>query len=306
MTVKELFDQIRMLGGKRELDSGYESFGIYSAVNRALFEVNRLFPVTQRIQLVNYPLVPVHYCKGIEVHKGGEDIQINATGAKSVAFAVSGGAGRAQIYAVSYNDNGDEELVQLKTFDWDPLTSFEIKKYINLTDDIKKLRIVFGGEYKYLIKDVSFYGDLESDSEDDVEPYSEWVKYDISSIKYAGSRFMAFASTPVRWWNTSLNSPYDYRIEGSAVYLRTDKPGMYELEYLIKPNEVKNEDDSELDIEPQLQDLIPLLAAYYLYSMTDEEIAERCHAKYQSMLAIALANVRKVRTQSGYRDRKRW
>lgn len=295
-----------MLGGKRELDSGYESFGIYSAVNRALFEVNRLFPVQKTIQLLNYPLVPVHYCKGIEVHKGGEDIQINATGAKSVAFAVSGGAGRAQIYAVSYNESGEEEDVELKTFEWDALTSFEVKRYVNLTVNADKLRIVFRGDYNYLVKDVSFYGELISDSEDDVDIYSEWVKYDIASIKYAGSRFMAFASTPVRWWNTSLNSPYDYRIEDSAVYLRTDKPGVYELEYLIKPNEVKNEDDSELDIELQLQDLIAPLAAYYLYSMTDEEIAERCHAKYQSMLAIALANVRKVRTQSGYRDRKRW
>lgn len=306
MTVKELFEQIRMLGGKRELDSGYESIGVYTAANRALFEVNRLFPVTKKIQLLNYPLTPVQRCRGISVHKGGEDIQINATDARSVAFAVSGGAGIAYIYAVSYNESGEEESVELKTFEWDALTSFEVKKYVNLTVNADKLRIDFKGDYNYLIKDVSFYGELISDSEDDVDIYSEWVKYDLASIKYAGSRFMAFASAPVRWWNASLNSPHDYRIEGSAIYLRTDKPGVYEVECMTKPAEIVSEDNSKVEIEDQLSDLVALRAAYYLYSMTDEEIANKCNTAYQQQLAVALANVRKVKTQSGYRDRRGW
>ena len=75
---------------------------------------------------------------------------------------------------------------------------------------------------------------------------------------------------------------------------------------MVKPNEVQNKDNSELDIEPQLQDLVALRAAYYIYSMTDTEIAERCDKDYQRLLAIAIANARKVRTKSGYRDRKRW
>ena len=305
MTVKKLFEQIRMLGGKRELDSGYESLGVFSAANRALFEVNRLFPVTQKIQLVNYPLVPVHYCRGIRVHKGGEDIQINASGIRSLAFAVSGGAGRARIYAVSCSDSGEEILTELKSFEWDPLTSFEVKKCI-CSRDKEQIRIVFDGEFNYLVKDVSMYGELVGEREDDIEIFSEWVKYDLSEIKYAGARFMAFASTPVRFNRVSLNSPYDYKIEGSAIYLRSDKPGVYELEYMQKPQEIRNEDDGEIEIEAQLCDLVALRAAYYLYSMTDEEIAEKRNNEYNQLLAVALANARKIKTQNGYRDRKGW
>lgn len=305
MTVKELFEQIRMLGGKRELDAGYESLGVFSAANRALFEVNRLFPVTKRIQLVNYPLVPAHYCRGIRVHKGGEDIQIDASGIKSLAFAVSGGAGRARVCEVSCGEKSEEILTELKSFEWDPLTSFDVKRCICSRNE-KKIRIVFDGEFNYLIKDVSMYGELVGEREEDVEIFSDWVRYDISDVEYAGERFMTFSSTPVRFNRVSLNSPYDYRIEGSAVYLRTNKPGVYELEYMQKPQEIKNEDDSEIEIETQLCDLVALRAAYYLYSMTDEEIAEKRNNEYNQLLAVALANARKIKTQNGYRDRKGW
>lgn len=306
MTVRELFDQIAMLGGKLELDSGYESFGACKAINRALFEVNRLFPVTKTIQLVHYPLAPVLYRRGIEVHKSGEDITIDATDARSVAFAVSGGAGRARVYS----DDGNGLVMQIADdIEWDARSSFEVFGIVDTlhqSTSPTKLTLKFDGKYNYLIKDVSFYGELVSERAEDVKPYSEWIGYDINGVDYANGRFMAFASTPVRFSKVSLNSPYDYKIEGSVLYLRAEKPGVYELEYMVKPNEVQNKDNSELDIEPQLQDLVALRAAYYLYSMTDTEIAERCDKDYQRLLAIAIANARKVRTKSGYRDRKRW
>lgn len=295
MTAKELFEQIRHLGGRRDL-TGIEGNVLYTAVNRALFEVNRLFPVTRRIRLLNYPIAPVAFYKGITVHKGGEVLEFNASGVKSLAFAVSGGAGKATVYRAG------EEISEIKAFDWEGLTEFRefglVIDELALTDVI----IRFTGDYSFLLKDLSFYDDTISDEDSDVRIYSPWVEYDMSSIEYAGARFMCFSSAPVMADSVVLKSPYDYKIEGYKVFLRADAPGEYEVEIMTQPERIVNDDDTEMEIESQLADLVPLRAAYYLYNATDTEIADRCNAEYQRLLAIALANLRRLRTQSRYRN----
>ena len=313
MTGKDLFDQMLAIGGKTQW-VGHEGVARFEAVNRAVFEVNRLFPVTQKIQLVNYPLTPVAFHGGIREHKGGEVIRIDASGIKSLAFAVSGGGGRAVLYSVTVNEKEEESLEKIEGFEWEALTSFEVKRCVvpssaaggaspSPTDEGAPytVTLVFSGDFNYLIKDVSMYGDIKSIDAKDVDVFSPWVKYDLKGIDYLGERFMAFDSTPVRFDNVSLNSPYDYKIEGSAVYLRADRPGVYEISVMLHPRRIQNESD-EVDVNAQLEDLVALRAAYHLYSLTDTEIAETCNIEYQKLLSIALANVRKVRTQSQYRN----
>lgn len=295
MTAKELFEQIRHLGGRRTLVN-IENNVVFTAVNRALFEVNRLFPVTERIRLLNFPIAPVAFYKGITVHKGGEDLEFHASGIKSLAFAISGGAGKVTVCRAA------SELVEEESYEWEQLTSFEEKSFVidelALTDVIVK----FSGVYNFLVKDLSMYADVLSDNPDDVKMYSPWVEYDMASVEYAGARFMSFSGAPVKSNTVTLESPNDYKIEGTKVFLRADMPGEYEVEIMTQPEHIVNEDETPVDINPQLQDLIPLRAAYYLYSATDTEIADRCNAEYQRMIAIALANVRKVKTQSRYRN----
>ena len=296
MTAKELYEQIRHLGGRKTL-VGQEDVVVYTAINRALFEVNRLFPVTERKRLLNYPIAPVAYHKGIKVHKGGEKLEFNASGVKSLAFAISGGAGKATVYRV-----GDEIKGEIKTFKWDALTSFE--KMSCIIDDLAltDVVIIFSGDYNFLVKDLTFYADVSSDDEKNIDVYSPWIKFDMRSPEYAGDRFMCFSEAPVRSATMTLDSPYDYKLEGSMVYLNADIPGEYEVEIMTQPERVTNDNDVEVDIDPQLQDLVALRAAYYVYSITDTEIADRLNADYQRTLAIALANLRKVKTQSRYRN----
>lgn len=304
MTGKDLFDQMLALGGKAQW-VGYEGVTRFEAADRAVFEVNRLFPVTKRMQLVNYPLTPVAFYSGIRVHRGGEDIKIDASGIKSLAFAVSGGSGKATLYSVTVNEDGEEELVDLEMFGNDKdgfemTASFVTYRFI-IPGEKQNVRLIFSGKFNYLIQNVSFYGELKSEDAEDVDTFSPWVKYDLSLIDYLGDRFVTFDSTPVRFDNVSLNSPYDYKIENSSLYLRADRPGVYEISVMVKPDRIKNESD-EIDIDPQLEDLVALRAAAYLYSVTDTEIADRCLQEYQRLLPLVLANVRKVKTQSQYRN----
>lgn len=295
MTGKDLFEQMLALGGKESFVEE-EIFNRFHALNRAAFEVNRLFPVTRKIQLVNYPLTPVAFYGPIRVHRGGEDITIDASGVRSLAFAVSGGDGEAQIYEVG--ENGEIEDSQKIAFDKTP--TFEIKRVL-ITDGAKNVRLVFTGDFNYLIRNISFYGEAESDRIEDVNTYCSWVKYDVSKIGELGDRFISFDSAPVRFNDLSLDSPHDYRVEGSTVYLRADKPGVYEVTVLLKPSHISNDTDN-VEVDPQLEDLVALRAAVHLYSLTDNEIADRCNAEYQRLLPLVMAKLRRVKTQNVYRN----
>lgn len=295
MTGKDLFDQMLALGGKESFVEE-EIFNRFHALNRAAFEVNRLFPVTRKIQLVNYPLTPVAFYGPIRVHRGGEDITIDASGVRSLAFAVSGGDGEAELYKIE--DNGEINLIKKITFDKTP--TFEIKRVL-IADGAKNVRLVFKGDFNYLIRNISFYGAADSEHIEDVNTYSSWAKYDVSKIGELGERFIAFDSAPVRFNDLSLDSPHDYRIEGSTVYLRADKPGVYEVTVLLKPSHISNDTDN-VEVDPQLEDLVALRAAVHLYSLTDNEIADRCNAEYQRLLPLVMAKLRRVKTQNVYRN----
>ena len=298
MTGGQLREQMLARGGRNKLVN-IEGVVWLESANRAIFEVNRLFPVVNKIQLVNYPLTPVVYHGGIRVHKGGEDIRIDASGIKSLAFAVSGGGGKATLYY------GDGEVKHLGVVENNEYVLSESTKFITysyvIPGDAQDVSLVFSGDFNYLIKDVSFYGDVKSRYAEDVDVFSPWVKYDLKGIDYLGERFMAFDSTPVRFDNVSLNSPYDYKIEGSSVYLRADRPGIYEISVMVMPRSIEDLNDS-VDVDPQAEDLLALLAASYLYSVTDTEIADRCMQEYQRILPIALANARRIKTPSQYRN----
>lgn len=295
------------LGGKMSWNTAYERTAQYSAVTRALFEVNRLLPVVDTIQLLNYPLRPSTYIKGITVHKGGEETIFNASEISSLAFAVSG-CGRAALYKIN---NG--EKMEIKLFSWGaddaPNTDFTVQKVILDRDQRKEgaYQLVFSGEYRYMIKDVSFYSNMTGENEGDVNTYSSHVEYDLSAVEYAGDRFMAFASYPIRFNNADLNPNRDYKISGSKIYIPADKQGVYEVEYMVKPDAVTADNvDQELSIDPQLHDLVALKAAYYIYSVTDADVASSCNAEYQRQLGIALAKIRRTKTPIKFRDLRGW
>ena len=182
MTGENLVEQMLALGGKESFVEE-EIFNRFHAVNRAAFEVNRLFPVTRKIQLVNYPLTPVAFYGPIRVHRGGEDITINASGVRSLAFAVSGGGGKAYVYELT--NNGERQIAEIEIAE---SATFITHKYIAGTP--KDIRLVFTGAYNYMIRDASFYSELISDRAEDVKLYSPWVAYDIAGKGIADEQSM--------------------------------------------------------------------------------------------------------------------
>lgn len=304
MNGRELIDQICLLGARErgQFDQEFQYDLVYSAINRAISEVNRLFPVKKTIQLIHYPIRPKAYHKGITLHRGGEDTVFNASDIKSLAFAVSG-TGECTVVA-----EGCPGVISEK---WQDALQFK-----NIALIIKnkipeyaggEVTVTFTGDHNYMISDVSFYGATESDFAEDVHVWSNWIGYDLKSKKYAGGNFLGFASLPIRFYESNLNQPTDYRIDGSAVYLPVEKEGVYTVEYYVRTPEVKEGDlESELDIDFRLHDIVALRAAYYVYLVIDDEVAAQCNNEYQRNLSLVMTTMPKVETPKKFRDVRGW
>lgn len=310
MTTKELLEQILALGGRTQLSYTYEKNAVFVAINRAIDEVNRIFPVEKTIQLIHYPIIPsVHYA-GIAVHRGGEKKEYYASDARALAFAISG-TGSAILYG---RDEDDVDWVPITEFAWQSESDFAernciIPKYNSIAEKAvpaHQIKLVFEGEYSYMIRDVSIYSELASDSDKDVKVYQIWVPYDLADVQYAGGGFLDFASEPVLFGETELTTPHDFKIENSKVYLPATKPGVYTIRYRYKPQRVEVlGEDVDVDLDSEMVDLVAPKAAYYLFYTTDEEIADRCLAEYQRLYATYM-RTRKTRTPIRPRDLTGW
>lgn len=304
MTGIELRDQICLLGARTtdELEADFQTEHIYSSMNRAIGEVNKLFPVENTVQLLHYPRRPAVFIKGITVHKGGEDTVFDASDIKSLAFAVSG-TGNAML-------SGEGAYASYE-FKWLDATNLQVKRAF--IDEVLAgynggwLKLTFKGEHSYMISDVSFYSETDSDLIEDVEPYSSWKGYDLSSAKYCGKNFLGFSSLPIRFRNADLNAPTDYYIEDSTVYLRRGQEGVYEVKYYRAPAKLGEGNlSNELDIDFRLHELVAPKAAYYIYAVLDPEAAKVCDIEYQKHLSIVMSTMPKVRTPKKFRDVRGW
>lgn len=301
MTGKELVNEILSLGGNSQTVYPFQSEAIYEAISQAIEEVNKLCPVENTVQLIHYPLRPVSFKKGITVHKGGEDLKFNASDIRSLAFAVSG-TGQAILSSPA--------VERTYTFTWNDAISLQTVRGIIielLGVEVADIELVFTGQYSYMIRDLSFYNELVSPLAEDVDTFSCWKEYRIDEPRYLGDKFLGFDSLPVRFDNVDLNTPGDYKIEGNNVYLPSDKSGIYEIKCRVKPRRIDEDNlESEIEIDPEIQLLVPLRAAYYLYYLTDSDVADRCNAEYQRAMAIVVSKLQKVKTPSKFRDKRGW
>lgn len=301
MTGKELINEVLKLGLQSQAVYPVQPEAIYVHANRAIAEVNRLCPLLGTVSILHFPIKPTTHLKGIRVHRGGEDLEINASDVKSLAFAVSG-TGRARLYA--------DGLDAAYTFEWLDQVSFQTHGGFiieMLGAEQADVHLVFEGQHTYMIRDVSFYSETVSDLSEDILPFTGQCGYDMADSVYAGDAFLDFARLPIRYNDVDLNAPTDYRIEGSVVYLPARAEGEYSVTYYKKPIEIDaDNEDLEIDVDPRLQDLLSLRTAYYFYLVVDREISEKLNTEYLRQQSLVLSTMHKVRSPRQFRDVRGW
>jgi hypothetical protein len=289
MTLHDLYKAVSQLGFEDSLGDDSTDRFIY-ATNRALIEINSLRPRRKRVDINHRVPENLLFSEPTVIEKnGGKDLVFTAVGAKSFYFEV---CGEGQ-FTVGLKKK-DGSIVSDRT----GMTSFDSKTFISQRGFIKydgafidtllkkdseytgEAVITFTGDYDYVISNIAMYDRVYSSKEAEISPYGRRVGYDLSEL---ANDFEKLDTPPIDFLGKHL---YDgYGIEGSVLYLPLDRPGIYTVNYLHKVTLIPLESDITkdiiIDLEEDLESLLPNLIAAYVWLDDEAEKSQYYYTLYQ-------------------------
>ena len=244
MTLRELKEAVALLGFESNLQDIDDTalFHFRYSLNRALWNVYALRPTKKRYVLHHFPpvnLLPYENRR----HKGGVSLELSASGAKAYSFSVSGSG------TCTVHDNG-----QSKTLTWQNQTE---KTYAGLLVGPHS-RLVFTGEYDYMVRFPAMWDRCESGRVEDILPGDTERGYHLPSLV---DDFWRLDESPF-----VEHYPHAKVECGVSVWLPMCEAGIYRIRYLAKCQSIsENDTDSTLiALDDDLCQLLPLLVASYL------------------------------------------
>lgn len=193
-------------------------------------------------------------------------IELEATGARSM-YAEVYGVCKMQVYVGSFQV-ANEDISSGNCYT-------PIKRLINNPDKLT-VKVVFTSAYPLAIKNFALYS-ATFVNEDAVQPYSEVIKYDLTQL---APSFYMLTEDPLVFEGSAATKRYmqtsDYFQEGGRILvLDRDVPGNYTVYYKAYPAKITSgtADDYELEVDPEVDALIPLYMASQLYKDDDNGIA---------------------------------
>ncbi len=194
------------------------------------------------------------------------DIEIEATGARSLYVEVYGDC-TMTIYVNDTPVSVDNIASEGKYL--------PIKRLIDNVDGYT-VKVVLSSAYPLAIKNFALYS-ATFKTADDVQPYTQVLKYNLAEL---APTFYMLADDPLIFEGSRQTSRYmqtsDFFQEGGRILvLDRDLPGNYTVYYKSYPGTITSgtADDYVLDVEPEVDALIPLYMASQLYKDDDNGIA---------------------------------
>lgn len=264
MKINELYASVAQLGFEDSLE---DIPAFFSAANRAQMQINALRPLTATIDI--YHRRPENLIQGAN-HKvyeyTGEDVIFTASApARAYYFEVMG-EGRWQVEL--YND---------KTGGWDiqPVKEFKTTAFIpfrGLVQDGEQFtnrpaRLRFLGEYAFQVRNAALWKVVYSSDTNDVPAYEEYTRYD---LKKYDPNFIAVCDNPFVDGFTRMTKDY-YFESNSILVLPAEEEREIKIKYKKAPRELfytddPAEDNTEIELDPELVQLMPLLVAAYIWA----------------------------------------
>ena len=195
-----------------------------------------------------------------------EPIEISASGARSLYVEVLGNV-TMSIYIDGFL--AESESISSKTH-YSP-----IRKLI-ASEGPQTVVVKFESSYPMAIKNFALYG-ATFESADDVPTFAEVCKYDLSQL---ADSFYMLTTDPIIYEGSEHTARYmqtsDYFEEGDKVLcLNRDMPGNFTIYYRAYPQKItaSTPDDYVLEVDPEVEALIPLYMASQIYKDDDQAIA---------------------------------
>lgn len=263
MKIHELYASVAELGFEDSLE---DIPAFFAAANRALLQINALRPLTAILDIYHRrPENLIHGANHDIVEYVGEDVIYPASDvAKGYYFEVLG-EGRAQLEAYSTVDSRWEMIEKIDFNDkiFTPHRGLVKKDGQFITDEV---RLRFIGDYAYQVRNVALWGVVYSSNPDEVPAYEVYARYDLSQLD---PDFIELCDNPFLSSFTRLTDDY-YFENNSVIILPANEAREIKIKYKKSPKQLvytdsPEEDITDIELDPELVQLMPLLVAAYIW-----------------------------------------
>lgn len=252
MTGTELRDTVASLGFSSEVPN---EKAFLDAVNLTLLRLNSIIPKRKSISF---------YCtqpEPIAFRREGRNFSLSCSGAISFSFSYVGSL------ELSFTHNGVKKTERLVNPSATPLTVSRV-----LPQKGELLLELYGNE-AHRVFGVAVFDSLTHSGDGYV--YSEHFVYDMAYVPGFASIYRV--------------SGGDYTVSGSKISVPSDSKSEYTVEFNCFPTKPDQDlMERELEIDPMLSELAPLLCAYYVWLDDEPTKAELYRAEFDRALERVL------------------
>ena len=204
----------------------------------------------------------------------GGTLSIEASGAKSLYVEVLGNV--TMTVKIGMFDVLSD-TISSKTY-YSP-----VRKLIPNTDN-SLVVVEFTSDYPFAIKNFALYG-ATFEAEADVQSFAEVIKYDLSQL---ADSFYMLSQDGIIFEGSEGISRYEQTSDffeegGKVLVLDRDKPGNYTIYYRAYPQKItaNTADDYELELDPEVEALVPLYMASQLFKEDDLAISTTLRNEFE-------------------------
>ncbi len=238
----------------------------YAAANRALLQINALRPMTAILDIFHRR--PENLISGANhniFEYIGEDIIFSASDNAKAYYFETFGEGECRIE--KYNsDTANWSIIDIVRFSDKSFTSHKgfIKQDGEFIQGLVRLRFI--GDYSYQIRNAALWGVLYSSDATEIPAFEEYARYDMR--KY-DPRFIELCDNPFVSSFTRLTENY-YFEDNSVLLLPASEAREIKIKYKKSPalliyTDSPDSDNTVIELDPELVQLMPLLVAAYIW-----------------------------------------
>lgn len=294
MTPNEIMQEVAAIGNTNLSDIDESIF--YSAINRAYDRANRLRPITKSISLYNHSLSAANESKTAKTVT--HDSHFTCDGSDVAAIYLNTeGACTITIYA----DNVKVKTLEVGIGNHDHrLTVKEL-----CGKDFADIRVSITTRGFATVISFALWRDKYSDDAEDIPATGIYNAY---SLKTLASDFHALKSIcRVDYDREQILEATEYIIVGNReLWLLRSQSGRYTLEYVPTNKKLSRDNaDKEIGLSGDIEQLIVLLTAYWVWFEDLNEIAQNCYAQYMQ-LAAEIKQERRAAAEPAFKNVYGW
>ena len=281
MTVGDVRDAVLAYGYSPDLADNDRLF--YTAISRAMREINRVRPVCAVKTIVHEPYAPVAYDNSVHEYVHGHTMPYFTAAARSCIFEADG------VGTVSATSNG-----VTKTAQWNGGVGWE--RVAISFDDLADITLTFSGNYGYHVRNIAFFNQT-------VPP----TGYGVNVVEYnLPELFENFSAvSEIRKDGVLFSHPLLSIIDGRLLRIPENERGTYEIVYEVKMPRYTGEsnDEDEIPLDDELCDVLPLLVASVVWS---DEGERELSMYYRNQYKDAISTIQPKRRVLHVIDTRGW